>query len=145
MEEQKRKEKDHGKWTKMKNIFRVKAKKIKVASYQNNDNKDNKREDGRNSDSDDERLHREKTIAPFMKEYHYKKQMDHVLDEQHVREGKPDFKDRIKDSDDDDEVRYTSTHIYQISYINVPFMSYAFHSTITCNECDLPTKAIYRI
>ncbi|VDI36257.1 Hypothetical predicted protein, partial [Mytilus galloprovincialis] len=103
MEEQKRKEKDHGKWTKMKNIFRVKAKKIKVASYQNNDNKDNKREDGRNSDSDDERLHREKTIAPFMKEYHYKKQMDHVLDEQHVREGKPDFKDRIKDSDDDDE------------------------------------------
>ncbi|XP_052077898.1 myb-like protein X [Mytilus californianus] len=100
MEEQKRKDKDHGKWTKMKNMFRVKSKKIKVANQQNND----KKEDGRRSpyDSDDERLHREKTIAPFMKEYQYKKQMDHVLDEQHVREGESDYRERIKYSDDED-------------------------------------------
>ncbi|CAC5411125.1 unnamed protein product [Mytilus coruscus] len=100
MEEQKRKDKDHGKWTKMKNMFRVKSKKIKVANQQNND----KKEDGRRSpyDSDDERLHREKTIAPFMKEYHYKKQMDHVLDEQHVRGGEPDYREKIKYSDDED-------------------------------------------
>lgn len=110
MEEKSRKNQDMGKWKKMRNLFRVKTKKIKDVGQK----KGNSNEISPDSDEEEkQKSEREKTVAPFMKEYNYKKHMEQQLDEQHVWGGEEDYTDRLKESDDEVGLRENKYSMYQ--------------------------------
>jgi len=107
-----------GKWKKMKSLFRVKTKKIKDVSQK----KGNVNEIALDSDEEErQNAEREKTVAPFMKEYNYKKHMEQQLDEQHVWGGEEDYTDRLKDSDDEVGLRKNKYLMYK--YIRIVIVS----------------------
>jgi hypothetical protein len=109
MEEKSRNNQEMGKWKKMKSLFRVKTKKIKDVSQK----KGHANELALDSDEEERQTaERENTVAPFMKEYNYKKQMEQQLDEQHVWGGEEDYTDRLKDSDDEVDLRKNKHIMY---------------------------------
>ena len=122
MEEKSRKNQELGKWKKMKSLFRVKTKKIKDVSQK----KGNVNEIALDSDEEEkQKAEREKTVAPFMKEYNYKKQMEQQLDEQHVWGDEEDYTDRLKDSDDEVGLRKNKYLMYKyISIVNVSVLKH---------------------